>query len=901
MERIERRLRDLTETVLMLAGLLAVLLVIAGSASATVTACLEDESGTPLRRMWVEHGFETRMTNADGCVTLDASGTIDVRVHAHNPVVRMDDGGNFAIGVSQVVHVANGQTRRISNQSEWFQIAERARRAYNDGLRNFEPWGGEFPAGTVRAPQRPDYDAGFGVIRAVWPDRGLAVRAWTEGHAPSLVQDGFGVAITGFPLVHLKEDDETDADTIAHELAHALHFAKLNPYVRIGLETSYGIFLATDEKKSHCFERRTNPTVAWIEAFGFFGERWTRTKGAADREQALFDDLAARRDDLMNPNPNCEDREDGPMFGDDVEGALILTLFHDFARNPDVGLDFVVRTYVDCQSMDFRGYAQCIEDRHGSNSAKYRALVQAAACYGIHLDGAQPIGGAAEGGDTFGASLARGDFNGDGFDDIAIGTPYEAVGTVASAGMVNLLYGLPSGLDASCNAIFTQDSPGVPGSVEIADRFGTAVAAGDFDADGFDDLAIGAPGESIGTIGSAGYVVVLYGSARGIDAARSGEFWEDAGNVDGTSEVADQFGASLAAGDLDGDGVDDLAVGIPGQDVGSAINAGAVHVFRGFAGNALIDTGALITLGDNQLTQPEISEAFDQFGSSLVIGDFDGDGIADLAVGAPGERVGTSSSAGAASVFFGGASLSASASQHWTQDATNIAGVAASSDAFGSSLASADFDHDGVADLAIGVPGDDVGAIDLAGAVNVIYGSRTRSASPRNELWTQDSSSVVDQAEPVDRFGASLAAGDFDGDGFGDLAVGVSHEDVGSVVDAGAVSVLYGAAASLRTTTSTINGRTFTLTITLPPGLSAARNQIWSQDSIGIHGTSETGDRFGSALVVGDFNGDGDADLAVGVPYEDVGTIEDAGAIEEIHGAGAGLNESGDEDWDQDS
>ena len=101
-------------------------------------------------------------------------------------------------------------------------------------------------------------------------------------------------------------------------------------------------------------------------------------------------------------------------------------------------------------------------------------------------------------------------------------------------------------------------------------------------------------------------------------------------------------------------------------------------------------------------------------------------------------------------------------------------------------------------------------------------------------------------AEFLDRFGEALAAGDFNGDGFADLAGGASGEDVGGVRDAGAVSVLYGAAGGL----TTAGGRLFTQVG------SAAEEQDW----------------FGWALAAGDFNRDGFADLAVGAPYETVGS-----------------------------
>ena len=99
-----------------------------------------------------------------------------------------------------------------------------------------------------------------------------------------------------------------------------------------------------------------------------------------------------------------------------------------------------------------------------------------------------------------------------------------------------------------------------------------------------------------------------------------------------------------------------------------------------------------------------------------------------------------------------------------------------------------------------------------AGAVNILYGSASGLTAAGNQFWTQDNPGILERAEAGDLFGSALATGDFDGDGFADLAVGVPFENVGSVSDAGAVNILYGSAS----------------------GLTAAGNQFWAQDSPGI-------------------------------------------------------------------
>ena len=109
----------------------------------------------------------------------------------------------------------------------------------------------------------------------------------------------------------------------------------------------------------------------------------------------------------------------------------------------------------------------------------------------------------------------------------------------------------------------------------------------------------------------------------------------------------------------------------------------------------------------------------------------------------------------------------------------------------------ADFDNDGFADLAVGVPREGVGTAELAGAVNVLDGSANGLTGAGSQLLFQGGGGVSDAAEPFDFFGNALAAGDFDNNGFIDLAVGVPGEDIGAIADAGAVNVLYGSASGL--------------------------------------------------------------------------------------------------------
>ncbi len=474
------------------------------------------------------------------------------------------------------------------------------------------------------------------------------------------------------------------------------------------------------------------------------------------------------------------------------------------------------------------------------------------------------------------SSDATGDFNGDGRQDLAIGVPNEAIGSSLGAGAVNVLYGSAAGLTASSNQLWHQNSAGVLGLAESDDRFGTSLASGDFNNDGYDDLAIGVPQESIGSVQTAGAINVLYGSPAGLTQAGDQLWHQNSPDVLGVAEINDLFGSALDSGDLDNDGYDDLVIGVPGESVGALGRSGAVNVLYGsFAG---------LTTTDNQLWHQNSAgiaggaERNDVFGSSVTVADFDHDTFDDLAAGVPGESIGSVASGGAVNVIYGSASgLAAAGNQLWHQDVSNIQGKAETNDFFGATVSAGDYDNDGYDDLAAGVPGESIGTAAAAGAVSVIYGSAAGLTSADDQLWHQNSPSVLGLSEATDYFGAALASADFDNDGIDDLAIGVPVESIGSRLGAGAVNVLYGTGA----------------------GLSATGNQLWHQDVAGINGGAEMDDAFGSALAAGDFDNDGRIDLAIGVPTEAIGTTFGAGAVAVIYGNVTGLASAGDQIWHQ--
>ena len=126
----------------------------------------------------------------------------------------------------------------------------------------------------------------------------------------------------------------------------------------------------------------------------------------------------------------------------------------------------------------------------------------------------------------------------------------------------------------------------VGGAIEAGDRFGEALVKGDFDGDNIDDLAIGAPSEAISTISAAGAVFVIYGSNSGLGFGPRQPLLlhQDVDFVLGQAEENDRFGSVLASGDFNGDGSDELVVGIPDEDIGAVVDAGAIQVFLGTSG-----------------------------------------------------------------------------------------------------------------------------------------------------------------------------------------------------------------------------------------------------------------------------------------------------------------------------
>ncbi len=490
-----------------------------------------------------------------------------------------------------------------------------------------------------------------------------------------------------------------------------------------------------------------------------------------------------------------------------------------------------------------------------------------------------------------GGGVARGDFNADGFGDLAVGVPFEDQDGINAVGGVNIFYGSTTGLTSTADLFLDETNFGFIYASD--DHFGVALAAGDFNGDTFSDLAIGMPGGDIGSIESAGRVLLIDGSPSGLDMQTARNFTL---LPSGRTALA-QAGQALVWADFNADGYGDLAVGVPGAAVTvrhfiyycvdlpfSA--AGEVEVFYGGA-SGLTQLGAQRlfrnsnSCGSNVGIGTEVAQRDDRFGTALAAGNFNGDmlndkPLFDLVIGTPHASI-VGIVPGIVHIVPGSVDgLKPRLTQELSQNTPGIGGGAETGDQFGRALAVGDFNADLRDDLAIGAPFEDLldnTAAD-AGAVHVLFGSFTSGelVTTADSLFISQTNLSGTSAETGDRFGWALATGRFNNDFRSDLAIGSPGEDINAIVNAGIVQVLYGSSS----------------------GLSLSTAQLWRQGAGGIPDAAEAGDQFGYALSAWNYGRSDRADLAIGSPFEDLISssglqVSDAGAVVLIYGSTSGL------------
>jgi MYXO-CTERM domain-containing protein len=447
-------------------------------------------------------------------------------------------------------------------------------------------------------------------------------------------------------------------------------------------------------------------------------------------------------------------------------------------------------------------------------------------------------GGAAN--DSFGWSVsAAGDVNGDGYDDVIIGAPYFDNGSLVDVGAAYIHHGSSSGASSIAGHTLTGGA--------ASDYFGWSVSsAGDVNGDSYDDVIVGAFGYNSGSLTDAGAAYIHHGSSIGVSSSPSRTLTGGAAN--------DQFGYSVAsAGDVNGDGYEDVIIGAFRYDSGSLGDAGAAYIHHGSSSGVASSPSLRLTGG----------AASDQFGYSVAgAGDVNNDGYDDVIVGAIGYDRGSLSGVGQATIHHGSSSgLSFSAN-------TTIAG-SQEREYLGACVDGAgDVNGDGYDDVVIGAYRYDSGALTDVGAAFIHHGSSSGVSASASRTLTGSAA--------YDFFGESVSgAGDVDGDGYDDVVIGATDFDSGALSSAGAAHIHHGSSTGV----SFSPGRTLT-------GGAAA-------------------DYFGASVSsAGDVNGDGFDDVLVGAIGYDSGLHGNSGAATVHHGCtdgdGDGVYIGGDSSTPQD-
>ncbi|OPG10704.1 hypothetical protein B1R27_01190 [Streptomyces sp. GKU 895] len=390
------------------------------------------------------------------------------------------------------------------------------------------------------------------------------------------------------------------------------------------------------------------------------------------------------------------------------------------------------------------------------------------------------------------------DFNGDGYRDLAYSNYYSGISGDDgwNGGAVTVVYGKASGLDTAHTQVVHQDSPGIPGTGEEDDYFGESLSSADLNKDGYADLVVGNGTEHVGSAKYRGTVTVVWGSRTGLSGGTS------LAPKSGANGSQSHFGSELATGDFNGDGSPDLVVIGGGEawlyrgpftksgttgSVTKIDKEGAGWYSYGLAAGKVNGDGKtdLVILGTQFTGQTEADRVWYLKGASsgltsgasktyasqpwgAAIGDFDKNGYGDIAVGLPDNNDGK----GIVSVWRG-TSSGPSGSMTYNQASSGVSGSPEAGDNFGYSVSAGDTNGDGYADLAVGVPQEDVDGKEDQGGVTVFRGGSGGLTGTRSTWIPQ---TVLGPADSYASFGSAVRLRDLDRDGKADLTVGANGD-----------------------------------------------------------------------------------------------------------------------------